>query len=297
MFKYIAISIFSFTIFSIQAQETTKVSESLANEANTPFSKNINSKKEQELMVPIMELLESSNAPIGEEIQKRLVKALTTEFIELKQPQSTEKITNFYNYGAERTYLISRIYNCGKCDKWHLNNATAWALSQDGLMVSNYHIISKILEPGAVVIDARENIYPVMDVLVANKAEDFVIFKVQIPESKKIKAFNLGKPAQVGDNLHLVSHPQGIFFHYSRGYVAGYKSLRSPTVKDNNLYHWMSTELGYLQGSSGGGVFNDKGEIVGMVSFIKNKKNDFANKIFESCVPISNIQKRIKLID
>ena len=41
-------------------------------------------------------------------------------------------------------YMVGTVYKCGKCDKWHPGGiASAWALTTDGVMVSNYHVFQK----------------------------------------------------------------------------------------------------------------------------------------------------------
>ena len=39
--------------------------------------------------------------------------------------------------------MIGRIYKCDKCTKWHVGSASAFALTSDGVIVTNYHVIEE----------------------------------------------------------------------------------------------------------------------------------------------------------
>lgn len=242
-----------------------------------------------------------------EQIEEKLETALSRKTLKIKKVK-TEAVKDIYSYARERTYKLVTPYNCGKCDKWHDRSATAWALSEDGLMMTNYHCFLIAAEEGAVVVNYDLEAFPLVDILIADRSSDFVVFKVQLPEGTRVKAFPVGEPAHIGSDLHLVSHPIAENYYYSRGHLAGYKLARSPGISGARETLWMLTELGYRVGSSGGGITNNEGEIVGMVSYItpsfsnvskNSSKSDvktddkYAVKVFERAVPVSSMRKRL----
>ncbi|MDC0088251.1 serine protease, partial [Akkermansiaceae bacterium] len=254
----------------------------------------------------IEEVLSDEAIPKGAEITELLEKGLKVKQLKIKNVESSVD-KGIYKYAEERTYQLVKPYNCGKCDKWHNSGATAWALSEDGLMVSNFHCFVKNIEEGMGVTNSDLEMFPVVEILIADQNSDFVIFKVKLPEGRSIKAFPVGQPASRGDDLHLVSHTLGKKYYYSRGYVSGYVRRVNRGVSKAKEALWMQTELGYGFGSSGGAIINDEGEVVGMVSYIdpsfadRNKNNVkegvatdyYANKIFEHTVPVSAMRKRL----
>lgn len=241
--------------------------------------------------------------PKGEDFISLLEKAEKVSKLSIQKVGSAT-IDNHYLYARERTFALAKPYNCGKCDKWHTTAATAWALTKDGIMVSNYHCFSSASNQGVIAVGYYLDSYPVTDILIASKEEDFAIFKVKLPEGKHLKVFPLGESAIPGEEIHLVSNLLQNYFYYSKGYASGYTMKKSPTDKQGSAVLWMQTELGFRYGSSGGAIINNDGEVVGMVSYIRSdfdkvKKDQneqidkFALKTFEYTVPISSILKRL----
>lgn len=256
----------------------------------------------QALMAELVEQVNTHSLPKGKAIPALLKTATAKKKITLSKT-TPSPVSNHYTYARERTYKITTPYDCGKCDNWHSSTATAWALSPDGLIVTNYHCFLKDIPTGVGIISSDSEVFPLENILIADKEADFVIFKVKLPAGKTLKAFPLGEPAPRGDEVHLVSNPLSQSFYYSKGYVSGYAMKKSPIEKKAAPVLWMQTSLGYDKGSSGGGIFNAQGEIVGMVSFIdprfkevnKQKAGDkYSSKIFEYTVPISAIRNRIQ---
>lgn len=71
----------------------------------------------------------------------------------------------------------------------------------------------------------------------------------------------------VGDDVHIVGHVRGMYWTYMRGVVSGYREgLRSPA-------RVMQVSAPIFFGNSGGGIFNDAGELVGITSFIGRAPN------------------------
>ena len=255
----------------------------------------------------IIDKITGLKAPKGDDFASLLKKAEEAETLRLKKvgPSAVE---NKYLYARERTYVLTKPHNCGKCDRWHIITATAWALSEDGLMVTNYHCFADDVSEGVAAVGYDLDFYPVTEVLIANKAEDFAVFKVKLPKGKKLKAFPLGVTAKPGDEVYLVSHMlKKHYFYYSKGFVSGYSSNNKAFDDDAPKSLWMQTELGYRVGSSGGAVFDNTGSVVGVACMISYDYENLSNnksenpdwtisKAFEFVVPVSNLLKRLEFI-
>lgn len=71
--------------------------------------------------------------------------------------------------------------------------------------------------------------------------------------------------AGIGTKMHMVGHVQGFYYTYVEGVVSSYREhLR--LIKKTGPFMQVSAPIYY--GNSGGGVFNDSGELVGISSFI-----------------------------
>ena len=242
----------------------------------------------------------------GEALKRALDAALEVKSIKLKPQVTVEEVKDPFQYGLERSYAVVKPYDCGKCDNWHLSAASAWALSEDGIFVTNYHVFEKGPKEGAAIMGHDFSLYPITEILIADIASDFAIVRAKLEEGRKIKAFPVSQSAKVGSEVYLVSHPKSQMFYMSKGHVASYTMRRGYKNAGGNNIMWMMTELGYCPGSSGGGIFDQNGHAVGMVSFIrptfdivdpqdKENKDRFAQKVFEYTVPVWNILRKVEL--
>ena len=195
---------------------------------------------------------------------------------------------------AASVFLVGSVYKCGKCDKWHPGGiATAWALSDDGLMVTNHHVFAKAKGAAMGVCDREGNTYPVTEVLAANEAADAALFRVR---ATGLQPLALGPDAAVGSRVRVVSHPQRRFFMQTSGEVARY--YRRPGRGDRPESVWMSITADYAKGSSGGPVVNRRGKVVGMVSSTQSIYYDSENgqpegplqMVVKNCVPVSAVR-------
>ena len=192
-------------------------------------------------------------------------------------------------------YLVGAVYKCGKCEHWHAAGiASAWALTSDGVMVTNYHVFAKAKGTVMGVSTAKGKSYPVTKVLAASKTNDIVIFQTTATD---IPAFPLGAAAEVGSDLQVISHPKRRFYTHTTGIVSRYH-LR-PNKNDAKPTIWMSITADYAVGSSGGPVLNKENQIVGMVSNTQSiyygsepgkEPEGPLQMVIKNCVPVSAIK-------
>ena len=195
---------------------------------------------------------------------------------------------------SESVFVLSSVYKCGKCDKWHVGKAaTAWCLSADGIMVTNFHVFEGA-KGGAYGIGSRDGtVWPVVEILAADRASDTAVFRVK---GEGFQPLVLGEAAEVGDKVRVISHPSRKFFLQTSGEVARYHLHRSKKSKKGSVM--MSVTADYAKGSSGGPVLNEKGEVVGMVSstqsiyYAKDEEGDQENlqMVVKITVPVDAVR-------
>jgi S1-C subfamily serine protease len=194
----------------------------------------------------------------------------------------------------QSVYLIGAVNLCGKCDDWHPSgSATAWALSSDGLMVTNHHVFKKAKDGAMGVCGIDGKTHQIVELLAADEANDIAIFRV---DSNELIPLPIGATATVGSKVEVISNPDGRFFTHTFGHVSRYhKRPRSP---DDPGHTQMSITADYAKGSSGGPVLNENGEVVGMVSstssiYYKKGKGEKSQQLLQmvvkNCVPVSAI--------
>lgn len=195
---------------------------------------------------------------------------------------------------ADAVFLIGGVYKCGKCEHWHLSSvATAWALSRDGLMVTNHHVFENARGKAMGVCDRHGTVHPITEVLAADPDADTALFRVA---ADGLTPLPVGPTPEVGTEVEVVSHPHNRFFMHTFGRVARYFTM--PQRDDRPSVTRMSITADYAKGSSGGPVLDTEGRVVGMVSSTQSiyyESNNGQPKgplqmVVKNCVPVAAIE-------
>ena len=200
-----------------------------------------------------------------------------------------------YDQVSKSVLVMGRLYNCGKCSKWHTSTASAFAIGRDGIIVTNYHVLEK--DDGEILgaMDYKGNVYSIEKVLAANEEDDLAILKLRNAE---LTPMALGKPANVGADVWVISHPDRKMYMMTKGMVSRYNIILDKNRKPGRR---MSITADYAKGSSGAPVFNRKGQVVGVVSStnsiyynIVNGKKENLQMVVKNCIPVESIHRLIK---
>ncbi len=210
-------------------------------------------------------------------------------------PVSTVSPSKLYDQISKSVLVIGRLYNCGKCSKWHTSTASAFVISRDGIIVTNHHVLEN--DDGEILgaMDYKGNVYSIEKVLAANEEDDLAILKLRNAE---LTPMALGKPANVGSDVWVISHPDRKMYMMTKGMVSRYNMIMDKNRKPGRR---MSITADYAKGSSGAPVFNRKGQVVGVVSStnsiyynVVNGKKENLQMVVKNCIPVESIHKLIK---
>jgi S1-C subfamily serine protease len=200
-----------------------------------------------------------------------------------------------YEQVCKSVLVMGRLYNCGKCSKWHTSMASAFAIGQDGIIVTNHHVLAK--DEGEILgaMDNDGTIYAVEKVLAANQQDDLAILKLR---DAKLNPMSLAKPANVGSDVWVISHPNRKLYMMTKGMVSRYQMILKNGQKPGRR---MSITADYAKGSSGAPVFNRKGQVVGVVSStssiyysVENGKKENLQMVVKNCIPVESIHELIQ---
>jgi len=245
------------------------------------------------------ELVTDKKATPYEKLAKQLDRKQTK--LELPAPGVAEyKVEELYKLCKPGVLILGLIYKCSDCPEWHASPASAFVIGADGVCVSNYHVF----EPsegedikGVVALTASGELYPVTEILAANKTDDIAIFKLET-KGKKLQTLPLGPSAQPGAPIAVISHPAEHFYTYSTGMVSRYAKLKD---EDGSVADGMYVTADFARGSSGAPVLNARGDVVGMVASTESCYYDDDGKaqkdlqmVFKACVPVTRIQRLLK---
>ena len=198
----------------------------------------------------------------------------------------------------QSTLIMANLYDCGRCDKVHVGTAGAVALSADGLVLTNYHVMNSPNDTfNYFIMSTDGRVFPVIEVLATNKLDDWAIVRVEADDLTPVRiAEEIPAPM---DPLFVISHPHDHYYSVSTGVVSRFS--RRPNRQGQYL-NMMEITAKFSQGSSGSGVFNEAGELIGLVSrkepIFSAPKNGGAREqnitIFKT-VPLTDIRRAVGL--
>ena len=253
--------------------------------------KNSSPALETTLIRGISVLIENNQTVPLTELNKQLKQAVGSKAKIPKVASFAYDPHSLYQLCKPSTLIVARLYKCGRCTNWHSGSATGFPLTNDGIFATNYHVIEQTDGKTLAVMDTEENIYPVTEVLAADKDSDVAIVRAK---GARFRPLPLGEPAKIGSNVHVISHPDGMFYYYSKGVVSLYDRLKA-----NPRMEWMAISADYARGSSGAAVLNDSGEVVGMVASTitinyDREKETNPQMVVGLCAPVEAIRRLIE---
>lgn len=210
---------------------------------------------------------------------------------------ATKTGNQMYYHLQESTMMIGSSYLCSHCPNVHLNIASGFVINEDGVIVTNYHVIEEkegIEESGVFAVSHDGTTYAVSEILSASQSNDIAILKLET-QGKKLKALPLAEEELVGEDVYMMGHPFSNTFFMTKGIISRkYISERSEEPKIA-----ITAEFG--QGASGGPVVNEHGQIVGVVSATYmhytnggSKVNGDLQLVVKEVVPVSALNNYIK---
>ena len=132
-------------------------------------------------------------------------------------------------------------------------------LSEDGIVVSNYHVVGMATAIRVVLTDRREFS---ARILLADKDTDLAILKIESEERLPWLAFRDSDAVEVGELVLAIGNPFGIGQTVSSGIVSGL--ARSGIATGNARGYFIQTDAPINPGNSGGALIDMAGQLVGI---------------------------------
>jgi len=242
------------------------------------------------------------NAISGEELKKAAEAAPRELALDVAVGLAKGKagaVSPGYEALSKSVYIIGSVYKCGKCTNWHMGGmATGWALTSDGVMVTNAHVFSNATGASWGVCSIDGKVMRITDVLAMDVDADLAVFRVDTAGAS-LQPLPLAEDAPVGTRVTMISHPDGRFFFQTSGEVARY--LMGPTIDGKKQKLSMSITADYAKGSSGGPALNASGAVVGIASSTQSiyygseKPEDGPlQMVVKNCVPVAALRNMVK---
>jgi hypothetical protein len=129
-------------------------------------------------------------------------------------------------------------------------------IDSSGVVVTNLHVIRA--QTQVVVKLANGDTYDDVRIIDADERKDLALLKIK---AFGLAVAQLGNSNQVraGDHVVLIGSPKGLEMTVSDGLISAVRDM-------GEGYHLLQTSAAASPGSSGGGMFNDFGELIGITS-------------------------------
>ncbi|MCA9164802.1 MAG: trypsin-like peptidase domain-containing protein, partial [Planctomycetales bacterium] len=128
-----------------------------------------------------------------------------------------------------------------------------------GGIATAYHVMNKSTAVARAVMLADGRAFPVVEVLAADMAHDVALIRVDATDLP-------ASPIAVGDGagtpVTVIAHPGGCFYNLTQGHISRYFGV----TRYGRSAVQMAVTAEFADGSSGGAIFNDRGELTGIVS-------------------------------
>jgi serine protease Do len=133
---------------------------------------------------------------------------------------------------------------------------TGFVVWKDGRIVTNLHVIAGAKEATVTLHDGKQ--YTEVEVLAADNVHDLAIIRIR---AKDLPVLPLGdsKAVKPGEHVVAIGHPLGLGNTVSDGLVSAVRDA-APQVSV------LQISVPVSPGSSGGPLFNERGEVVGVVT-------------------------------
>lgn len=165
-------------------------------------------------------------------------------------------------------------------DGKQITTGTGFIINSNGTIVTNFHVISKWFEKDNTLLVKMENgaYFTLHELVNFDEENDIAIFKVDGKELPMVKLAKNYKPKQ-GESIVVVGSPLGLETTLSDGIIS--------SVREKGGVIQITAPIS--PGSSGSPVFNSKGEVIGVATFlIEGGQNlNFA-------IPVKHIENVLK---
>ncbi len=124
----------------------------------------------------------------------------------------------------------------------------------EDIVATNFHVIKETTE-GYAKIYGQDKIYKVLGIVGTDEKNDLALLKISGIKGKSL-GLNTDDSIAIGDEVFAVGNPEGLEGTFSQGIVS--------SIRKTDKFNLLQITASISEGSSGGAVLNDKGEVVGV---------------------------------
>ena len=160
-------------------------------------------------------------------------------------------ISELFKEQADSIVLVAALDDDGKETKM----GTGFIVSEDGLIVTNYHIVSNA---SRIIVKLKKNkAYQVIGVVGADPEKDLAVLKIMARDLDPVRLGN-SRRVKVGQRVVAIGNPLGLESTVADGLVSA--------VRETDDLKLLQISVPLSHGSSGGPLFDLRGKVVGVTT-------------------------------
>ena len=165
---------------------------------------------------------------------------------------------------------------------------SGFIISEDGYIITNYHVIENAEVVNVVLFDNTE---VEADIICGDEKTDIALIKIEPPFELDKVTFGDSDAIRVGDWVLAIGNPFGL----GGSVTAGIVSAKSRDIAAGPYDNFIQTDAAINQGSSGGPMFNTKGEVIGINSALFSTSGN--NMGIGFAIPINIVEWIVKQLE
>ena len=146
-------------------------------------------------------------------------------------------------------------------------------ISEDGLIWTASHVVNSA---DYVAVKFNDNDIYMAKVISTNPQADVALIKIQGPfhlGKKHVAIIGDSDSTQIGEDIFVIGAPHGLEQSLSKGIVSG--RMEQGVNSNFSTVEFIQTDAAINPGNSGGPIFNMKGEVIAIASFILSEDGGF----------------------
>jgi len=144
-------------------------------------------------------------------------------------------------------------------------------IDKSGLVLTAAHVVETA---NAIGVKLENDRIVEAEIIKTIPTADVALLKLkQVPPNLKVATLGNSNDLKVGNQVITIGSPFGVEHSLSVGYVSG--KMKRGILAGGEMVGYIQTDAAINQGNSGGPMFNLKGEVMGIVSFILSEGGGF----------------------
>ncbi|MEQ8471512.1 MAG: trypsin-like peptidase domain-containing protein [Marinoscillum sp.] len=157
-------------------------------------------------------------------------------------------------------------------------------ISSQGEILTAAHVVNNAEHVTVIFHDGKE--FPAKVVRLATVADVALIKLVYFDNHYPIAELGDSGLVDVGDDVFIIGAPFGLEHSLSKGIISG-KSIEETRMEGFTFAEFFQTDAAINHGNSGGPMFNRKGEVIGLVSYIVSESGGFDGIGFAATINVT----------